>query len=89
MTRNRLLSALKPIRKLLESLGPPIEFRKLRGILNALEMQVEDGLFQPHAVARLCEAFLATAELYVIDEETKAQLQQLTGAVIDLATKSS
>jgi hypothetical protein len=48
-------------------------------------MQVEDGRFQKHAVARLCEALLATAELYPIDEEAAGELEQLACAVIELA----
>jgi hypothetical protein len=84
MARNRVYAAVKPIRELLESLGPPIAFRKLHGILNALEMQVEDGRFQKHAVTRLCEAMLATAELYEIDEETASRLESLTCGLIDL-----
>jgi len=84
MARNRVYAAVKPIREVLESLGPPIAFRKLHGILNALEMQVEDGRFQKHAVTRLCEAMLATAELYDIDEEAASQLEELACGLIDL-----
>ena len=77
------MAAVKPIRELLESHGPPIVWRKLNGILNALEMQVEDGRFQVLAVTRLCEALLASAELYPIGKEAAGRLEQLTNAVIE------
>lgn len=73
--RSRAYAAVRPIRELLESLGPPIACRKLHGILNALEMQLEDGRFQVQAVTRLCEALLATAELYEIDDEAVADFE--------------
>jgi len=69
MARNVVHKAVEPIRELVDSLRPPIAFRKLHGVLNALEMQVEDGRYDRRAVARLCEALLATAALYAIDEE--------------------
>jgi hypothetical protein len=84
VARNSIQTAVKSIRELLESLGPLVAFRKLYGILNALEMQIEDGRFQKHAVARLCEALLATAELYPINEDAACQLEQLVCTVIEL-----
>lgn len=88
MARNPVLAAVKPIRDFLESLGPRITFRKLHGILNALEMQVEDGQFQGDAVALLCEALLATAKFYAIDEQAIGRLEQPGRTVIDLAKKA-
>jgi hypothetical protein len=84
MARNQVSAQAGRIRELLESLGPPIVFRKLFGILNALEMQVEDGHYQRHAVARLCEALLATAELYDIPQEEGARLEGLACGMIEL-----
>ena len=89
MAQNPVQAAVQPIRQLLKSLGRPAAFRKLHGILNALEMQVEDGRFQKHAVARLCEALLATAELYPIDEEVARKLEQLSCAVVELVQGAS
>jgi len=66
---------VKQIGELLNSLCPAIAFRKLFGIFNALEMQIEDGQYQRHAVARLCEALLATAQLYEIPEQTAGRLE--------------
>ena len=85
--RGSLKTAVHEVRTLLESLGPPIAFRKLHGILNALEMQVEDGEYQRHAVARLCEALLATAELYDIPEGKAGRLEELTCGVIEQAER--
>jgi hypothetical protein len=84
MARNPVYAAVRPIREVVESLGEPIVYRKLHGILNALEMQVEDGRFQKHAVARLCEALLATAELYGVEEDAAGRLEEVACALIDL-----
>ena len=87
MAKTKILKAVEQIRELVESLGPPIKFRKLNGIVAALEIQVEDGKFQKHAVARLCEAILATAELYTIDEDRESTLEELACSVIDLVER--
>ena len=51
---------LKPIRAAIEQLGlPPIRLRKLNGILNALEMQIEDGGDSPEVNAHLLAALRA------------------------------
>jgi hypothetical protein len=87
MAANRVKAKVKELRAAVESLGVAIAFRKMHGILNALEMQVEDGHYQRHAVARLCEALLATRELYDIPEGVEAQLEELACSVIDLVEK--
>jgi hypothetical protein len=84
VARNPVWSAVQKVRRVLEALGPAAGFRKLHGILNALEMQVEDGHYQRHAVTRLCEAFLATRELYSIPHATSDQLEELACAVVSL-----
>ena len=85
MKRNPVQDALKPISELLNSLGPRIRFRKLHGITNALEMQIEDRHYHKHAVTRLGEAMLATAELYGIDEQASLRLEGLVCKLIELA----
>jgi hypothetical protein len=50
-------------------------------------MQVEDGHYQRHAVSRLCEALLATAELYSIPEEEAHQLEELACGIVDLVER--
>ena len=84
MTGKSLMARVKKVRELVDSLGPAVAFRKLHGVLNALEMQVEDGDYQRHAVARLCEALLATAELYDISEGRAGQLEAAACAVVTL-----
>lgn len=81
---DRLLDSVRDIRKCVESFGPPITYRKLNGILNALEMQVEDGNYNRHAVVRLCEACLATAELYSLPDGMPEQFESLTLRVVTL-----
>jgi hypothetical protein len=56
----------------------------MHAILNALEMQIEDGDYQRHAVARLCEALLATRELYDIPEEIETDLEEAACDVVSL-----
>jgi hypothetical protein len=87
MAGNPVTVAVKKVRAQIEALGPAIAFRKIHGILNALEMQVEDGRYQRHAVSRLCEAILATAQLYDIPEESARELRELVCGVVSLAER--
>ena len=87
MARDRVAAAVKHVRGLLESFGPAITFRKVYGILNALEMQVEDGRYQRHAVVRLCEALLAAAEVYDIPEDSARELEELVCEVVGLVER--
>ncbi len=84
MTGKSLMAKVKKVRELVDSLGPAVTFRKLQSVLNALEMQVEDTHYQRHAVTRLCEALLATAELYDIPERLAGQLEEAACAVVTL-----
>jgi hypothetical protein len=84
MAGKSLMARVNKVRKLVDSLGPAITFRKLHGILNALEMQVEDGDYQRHAVTRLCEALLATRELYDIPEGLADDLEEAACSVVSL-----
>ena len=43
MAGKSLTARVKKVRDLVDSLGWAVAFRKLHAILNALEMQVEDG----------------------------------------------
>jgi hypothetical protein len=82
MAAKTLTARVKKVRELVDSLGPAGRFRKLHGILNALEMQVEDGNYQRHAVTRLCEALLATAELYALPDDLAGDLEEAACAVV-------
>lgn len=74
------------MRNCVGNFGEPIVYRKLNGILNALGMQVEDDIYSSSGVVRLCEALLATAELYELPIEGAEELEKLTIAVIQFVT---
>jgi len=80
------VTAVRNMRTCAESFGSPTEFPKLHSILNALQMQVGDGDYQKHAVVRLCEACLATMELYFqsVPEDLAARFERLTIRVVEL-----
>jgi hypothetical protein len=84
MAGKSVMTRVKKVRELVDSLGPAVAFRKLHGVLNALEMQVDDGNYQRHAVTRLCEALLATVELYDIPVALAGQLEEAAGALVTL-----
>jgi hypothetical protein len=88
MARQTLNTLVDQIGTLLKSLGPARSYRKMHGIFNALEMQVEDGNYQRHAVARLGEALLATAELYDLREESAQDLEELVCNMVDVVERS-
>ena len=84
MARESVKSGVKRLREAVDSLGTPAEFRKLQAVLKALELQVDDGHHQRHAVTRLCEALLATAQLYDVPEELAGRLEETACAVVTL-----
>ena len=84
MAGKSVIAKVKKLRRLVDSLGTKVALRKLHSILNALEMQVDDGDYQRFAVTRLCEALLATAESYDIPEELAGQLEEAACAVVAL-----
>ena len=84
MAGKSVTAKVKKLRRLVDSLGTEVAFRKLHSILNALEMQVDDGNYQRYAVTRLCEALLATAESFDIPEDLAGQLEEAACAVVAL-----
>jgi len=84
MAGKSLTAKVSKVRALVDSFVPAVAFRKLHGILYALEVQVADGKYQHHAVVRLCEALLATAELYDIPDGLAGQLEEAACAVVAL-----
>jgi hypothetical protein len=70
------VEALQRVRRIAESLGPSILYRKLFGILNAIEMQIEDGQFRLQAVHRLGEALMETASFYGLNPAVTSKLAQ-------------
>ncbi len=84
MARKSVKSAVKKPRQAVDSLGAPAEFGKVQAVLSALELQVDDGDYQRHAVTRLCEALLATAQLYSVPEEVAEKVEEAACAVVTL-----
>jgi signal transduction histidine kinase len=70
------VEALKEVRRVVEQLGPPILFRKLYGLLNAVEMQIEDAKYRPAAILFLGEALRETAVLYGVEPAVQSRLNQ-------------
>jgi hypothetical protein len=70
------VEALQEVRRVVEGLGPPILFRKLYGVLNAIEMQIEDGSYRPAALLGLGEALRETAVHYGVDSAVQSRLEQ-------------
>src|SRR6266487_5451825 len=62
------VDALDDVRAVVASFGAPIAFRKLYGILNAMEMHVEETPYSVEALQHLGKALEATARLYRIDQ---------------------
>jgi len=56
------------------SFGAPLVFRKLYGILNAMEMHVEETPYSVEALQHLGNALEATARLYRLDQQKSTQL---------------
>jgi len=68
------VDALEAVRAVVASFGAPIAFRKLYGILNAMEMHVEETPYSVEALQHLGEALEATARLYQVDQQQHTQL---------------
>ena len=84
MARKSVKSAVKKLRQAVDFLGAPAECGKVQAVLNGLELQVDDGDYQRHAVTRLCEALLATAQLYSVPEKVSEELEKAACAVVTL-----
>jgi hypothetical protein len=68
------VDALDAVRVVVASFGAPIAFRKFYGILNAMEMHVEETPYSVEALQHLGKALEATARLYQADQQKRAQL---------------
>ena len=85
MKQTPLYARVLEIRKRIKSFGEPSHYRKLYSILDALEMQVEDGEYPKFAVIRLCEALLVSSEFHEIDGEDQERLEALISRVAEMA----
>lgn len=70
------VDALEAVRAVVASFGAPIAFRKLYGILNAMEMHVEETPYSVEALQHLGKALEATARLYQVDRPKSTQLEK-------------
>ena len=70
------VDALDTVRAVVASFGAPIAFRKLYGLLNAIEMHVEETPYSVEALRHLWKALEATARLYQVDQQGRAQLEK-------------
>jgi hypothetical protein len=68
------VDALDDVRAVVASFGAPIAFRKFYGILNAMEMHVEETPYSVEALQHMGKALEATARLYRIDQQQHTQL---------------
>jgi hypothetical protein len=81
------VDALDEVRAVVASFGAPIAFRKLYGILNALEMHVEETPYSVEALQHLGEALEATARLYRIDQQQSTTLTRALATFLRTAAK--
>jgi len=70
------VDALETVRAVVASFGAPLAFRKLYGILNAMEMHVEETPYSVEALQHLGKALEATARLYQVDPQKRTQLER-------------
>ena len=70
------VDALEAVRAVVASFGAPLLFRKLYGILNAMEMHVEETPYSVEALQHLGKALEATARLYQVDQQKRTQLER-------------
>jgi len=68
------VDALDTVRAVVALFGAPVAFRKLYGILNAMEMHVEESPYSVEALQHLGQALEATARLYRLNQQQHAQL---------------
>src|SRR2546425_4385202 len=68
------VDALDAVRAVVASFGAPLVFRKLYGILNAMEMHVEEAPYSVEALQHLGKALEATARLYRVDQQGRTRL---------------
>src|SRR6266478_8553218 len=76
------VDALEDVRAVVASFGAPITFRKLYGILNAMEMHVEETPYSVEALQHLGKALEATARLYQVDQQGRTRLDRAVTAFL-------
>ena len=81
------VDALDAVRAVVASFGAPIAFRKLYGLLNAMEMHVEETPYSVEALQHLGEALEATARLYQVDQQAQTRLDRAVTAFLSKVAK--
>jgi hypothetical protein len=81
------VDALDAVRAVVASFGAPLVFRKLYGILNAMEMHVEETPYSVEALQHLGNALEATAKLYRIDQQKSTRLARALATFLRTAAK--
>jgi hypothetical protein len=81
------VDALDEVRAVGASFGAPIAFRKLYGILNAMEMHVEETPYSVEALQHLGKALEATARLYQVDQQQSTQLARALATFLSKVEK--
>jgi len=76
------VDALEAVRAVVASFGAPLLFRKLYGILNAMEMHVEETPYSVEALQHLGKALEATARLYQVDQQGQTRLDRAVTAFL-------
>jgi hypothetical protein len=82
------VDALAAVPAVVASFGAPLLFRKLYGILNAIEMHVEETPCSVEALQHLGKALEATARLYQIDQQKHTQLARALAIFLRKVEKS-
>jgi DNA-binding FrmR family transcriptional regulator len=81
MYSERNVAALQPLTDIFSRAGLPLmKLRKINGALNAVEMQIEDGVYSPEVVAHLCQAIEAQTAwlgLGALQSEVAAAVEHL------------
>jgi hypothetical protein len=70
------VKALEEVRRVVDQLGPAILFRKLYGVLNAVEIQIEDGNYRSEAIRCLGEALREVAVFYELHPAVQNRIAQ-------------
>ena len=68
------VDALEAVRSVVASFGAPLSCRKLYGLLNAIEMHVEESPYSIEALRHLGKALDETARLYQVNQQGRTRL---------------
>jgi hypothetical protein len=81
------VDALDAVRAVVASFGAPLVFRKLYGILNAMEMHAEETPYSVEALQHLGKALEATARLYRVEQRERTRLENAVATFLRTVEK--